>query len=164
MDVLSILSGIKGKVLDAAHFDLLRSAYDLQKENIEQLKCNNDAIRDGNAVLKQRIEQLEAEIARLETENADLRRRVTDTGADEVEYQPSGLAKQILRIYRQVDNGLLFDKHAASVLRKSQLEIETAFSELTKQRVVDRGILGDRGAGYYLTDAGRRLVLALEPD
>src|SRR5688572_26032865 len=58
MDVISILNGIKGKVLDAAHFDLLRSAYDLQNENIEQLKSNNEAIRENNILLRNASETL----------------------------------------------------------------------------------------------------------
>ena len=164
MDVVNILNGIKGKVLDAAHFDLLRSAYDLQNENIEQLKSNNEAIRDSNGLLKERIDKLEMEIARLKAENADLRARVADTSADTLEYEPTGIAKQILQVYRQVDEDLLFDKHAALVLPNSQLEVEVAFSELTKEKVVTSGIFGDRGTGYFLTDAGKRLVLSLEPD
>ncbi len=164
MDLVSILNGIKGKVLDAAHFDLLRSAYDLQNENIEQLKSNNEALRDSNSLLNERIDKREMEIARLKAENADLRARVADTSADTLEYQPTGLAKQILQMYRQVDEHLLFDKHAASVLPNSQLEVEVAFSELTKEKVVTSGIFGDRGAGYFLTAAGKRLVLRLEPD
>lgn len=171
MDVVSILNGIKGKVLDAAHFGLLRNAYDLQNENIEQLKSNSEALRDSNNLLKERLDKLESEIARLKPENADLRAqvadlvaRVADTSADTLEYQPTGLAKQILQVYRQVDEDLLFNKHAASVLAISQLEVEVAFSELTKEKVVTSGIFGDRGIGYYLTEPGKRLVLSLEHD
>ena len=56
MDVLSVLNGIKGKVLDAANHDLLRRAYDLQNDNIEQLKSNNDALRESNSMHKERID------------------------------------------------------------------------------------------------------------
>ncbi len=38
MEITAILNEIKGKVLDATHFELLKHAYDLQNQNIHQLK------------------------------------------------------------------------------------------------------------------------------
>jgi hypothetical protein len=69
MDISKILSDIKGKALDAAHFDLLKHAYDLQNENIEQLKSNNQALKESN-------EFLEEKVKRLEKENESLRKCV----------------------------------------------------------------------------------------
>jgi len=46
MEILSILAGLKDKVLDAAHYELLRGAYELQSKNIEQLQINNDALKE----------------------------------------------------------------------------------------------------------------------
>ncbi len=164
MNVVSILSGIKGKVLDAAHFDLLRSAYDLQAENTKQLKSNNDALSDSNGLLKERIDKLETEIGRLKAENADLRARAADRTAENTKYQPTGLPRRILLLYRQVDEHLLFDKQVASVLANSQLEVEAAFLKLTEEKIVRWGIFSDRGTGYFLTNTGTRLVLSLEPE
>ena len=42
MDVIAILQTLKGKVLDATHFDMLKHAYELQDQNLKQLKTNND--------------------------------------------------------------------------------------------------------------------------
>ena len=61
MDISKILSDIKGKVLDAANFDLLMHAYDLQNENIKQLKNNNQALKENNDLLKEKVENLEEE-------------------------------------------------------------------------------------------------------
>ena len=69
MDISRILNDIKGKALDAAHFDLLKHAYDLQNENIEQLKSNNQALRESNDLLAEKVK-------RLEKENESLRRSV----------------------------------------------------------------------------------------
>ena len=37
MDILGVLQTLKGKVLDATHFELLKHAYELQDENLKQL-------------------------------------------------------------------------------------------------------------------------------
>ena len=58
MDIVKILGGIKGKVLDAAHYELLENAYGLQNQNIQQLKANNDAIKENNLLLKSKLEEL----------------------------------------------------------------------------------------------------------
>ena len=63
---MQILAGLKDKVLDASHFDILRHAYELQNQNIEQLKTNNDALSSTFAVfirsrgLTQMVQQREA--------------------------------------------------------------------------------------------------------
>ena len=79
MDMLAILSGIKGKVLDAHNFDLLKRVYDLQNENIEQLKSNNEALKEKNglleekaALLKKDNESLKATIETLKSRLAAL--------------------------------------------------------------------------------------------
>ncbi len=163
MDILGILTGIKGKVLDAAHFDLLRSAYDLQNQNIEQLKSNNEAVTENNQLLRERCEKLETEIGRLKAENAGLRAELAEGKTAKIDYTPTGIPLQILRLYRQVDEHLLFDEQVTSVLSHSKLEIEVAFSELSENNIVSLGIMGDRGAGYYLTTPGKKLVLQIEP-
>ena len=56
MDITKILSTIKGKVLDAANYELLANAYDLQQQNIIQLKENNTSIKESNSLLKEKLE------------------------------------------------------------------------------------------------------------
>lgn len=66
MDVTSVLQSVKGKVLDAAHFELLKHAYGLQEENITQLKSNNEALKESNLLLQDKIKKLEVQSAELE--------------------------------------------------------------------------------------------------
>lgn len=51
MEITKILQTIKGKVLDATHFELLRNAYELQEKNITQLKSNNEALKESNVLI-----------------------------------------------------------------------------------------------------------------
>jgi predicted RNase H-like nuclease (RuvC/YqgF family) len=67
VDIPAILSSIKGKVLDAGHFDLLKHAYDLQNDNIEQLTRNNGLLKEEVARHKQEIKSLKAEAATLKS-------------------------------------------------------------------------------------------------
>ena len=163
MDILGILTGLKGKVLDAAHFDLLRSAYDLQNQNLEQLKSNNAAITENNELLRERCDRLETEIGRLKAENTDLRASLAKGKEETTDYLPTGIPLLILQLYRQVDDHLLFDQQVASVLPHSKLEIEVAFAELSANNSVSLGIMGDRGAGYFLSTLGKKLVLQVAP-
>jgi SMC interacting uncharacterized protein involved in chromosome segregation len=161
MDILGILAGIKGKVLDAANFELLRSAYDLQNQNVDQLKSNNAAITENNQLLREQCERLEEEIGRLKAENASLRAEQTRGKTTKIDYAPTGITLEILKLYRQVDSHVLYDEQVAPVLRHSKLEIEVAFSELSEHEIVSLGSIGSRGAGYYLTTAGKKLVLQI---
>jgi len=67
VDITAILSGIKGKVLDAQHFDLLKHAYDLQNQNIEQLKSNNEALKEKAQLLSEKATLLLRENEALKT-------------------------------------------------------------------------------------------------
>jgi len=161
MDIFGILTSIKGKVLDAANFDILRSAYVLQNQNIEQLKSNNEAITENNQLLRERCAKLEEEIVRLKAENANLHSEQDNGNTAKNDYTPTGISLQILQLYQKVDKSLLFDEQVASMIKHSKLEIEVAFSELSENKIVSWGIVGDRGIGYYLTTHGKRLVLNL---
>lgn len=163
MDILGILTRIKSKVLAAAHFDMLQSAYALQNQNAEQLKSNNDAITENNQLLREHCEKLEAEIGRLKVENAGLLVELTEGKTGETDYTPTDIPLQILKLYRHIDEHILFDEQVASELTHSKLEIELAFSELTENNIVSLGIMGDRGAGYFLTTYGKRRVLQIKP-
>ncbi|EHF7843799.1 hypothetical protein J3Y18_003593, partial [Salmonella enterica] len=59
---------VKGKVLDAAHFELLKHAYELQEHNISQLKTNNAALKESNELLKERSKGIEDKVEQLEDE------------------------------------------------------------------------------------------------
>lgn len=68
MDIVALLGGLKDKVLDLQHIELLKSAYEFQEMNIEQLKTALESTRGM-------FEEKKRELARLMEENAGL----TDT-------------------------------------------------------------------------------------
>jgi FtsZ-binding cell division protein ZapB len=68
MDVIAILTGLKGKALDLRDIELLKHAYELQDQNIKQLKENNDALRDAVAIAQDRVTSLEQENTELQNQ------------------------------------------------------------------------------------------------
>ena len=62
-----ILQGLKGKVLDLQHIEMLRHAYDLQEENVKQLKCNNDLLRDSAQRLEAQLQETSQRLREAET-------------------------------------------------------------------------------------------------
>ena len=58
MGAIQTLDLIKGKVLDAANFEILKSAYEMQEKNIEQLKTSNEALKDNNQALNEKFDSL----------------------------------------------------------------------------------------------------------
>lgn len=73
MDIVAILQGLKGKVLDLKDIELLKHTYDLQDQNQKQLKTNNDALRENAELVREKITRLQTEIDRLSAENQQLR-------------------------------------------------------------------------------------------
>jgi FtsZ-binding cell division protein ZapB len=68
MDVIAVLAGLKGKALDLRDIEILKHAYELQDQNIKQLKENNDALRDASKLAQDRVKSLEQENAELKTQ------------------------------------------------------------------------------------------------
>jgi chromosome segregation ATPase len=133
MEFSKILSEIKGKVLDAAHFDLLRHAYELQDENLKQLKSNNEALRENKEQLKEKISMLEQKIA-------ELKKRI-DYYQDQLknflaqEYEMSEVANAILNLYLEHDETVLNIKRYYSLMPFSKIQVETGIEELCKSKI-----------------------------
>lgn len=88
MNVTDILEGLKNKVLDAAHYDLLRRNYELLEENNQQLK--------------ERLEFLKEEFAKLKKDNLNLSGKV---GGLQAEVDLAAAAEQYI-----VEQGVAFKK------------------------------------------------------
>ncbi len=73
MEITKILSTIKGKVLDATNYELLSSAYEIQQQNIIQLKENNTSIKENNELLKNKIQNQEETIKDFKIEISKLK-------------------------------------------------------------------------------------------
>lgn len=59
MDSAGILGSIKEKALDATHFELLNQAYQRQVQRSDQLKNNNEALKEGNELLQHKARELQ---------------------------------------------------------------------------------------------------------
>ena len=171
MDPLKLLADVKGKVLDAINFDMLKSAYELQAQNLDQLKSNNDAFRENNELLKEKAARLQSDVVRLRTEVERLEKGAL---AKPPIYTPTGLPLQMLRSFKRRDASSLEDTQIMQDVRSGTLEFEAAIKELQMANLLRASSLrmrsrGDRGVSwggttYALSDEGRKLILALPND
>lgn len=161
MDILNILQTLKGKVLDATNFELLKHAYELQDENLKQLKSNNEALRESNDLVKEKMVRLESEVARLRNIIEELEKKVSPV-APVSGYSPSRAAAAILEQYVKNDETRLYDKQLFGLIRLSKIEIEAGLDELQMHKLIDIGSVSMNGASYYLTDEGKLFVLKKE--
>lgn len=158
MDILGILQALKGKVLDATHFELLKHAYELQNENLQQLKSNNDALKESNDLFKDKILRLEAEVGRLRATIEELEKKAP-VAAPVSGYSPSAAAAAILEQYVKSDELRLYDEQLFGMIKMSKIEIEAGLDELQMHNLIDIGAVGSRGANYFLTEEGKQFVL-----
>lgn len=161
MDVISILNGVKNKVLDARNYELLKRAYDLQNENIEQLKSNNEALKESNQLLQEKVE-------RLGNENESLRKSVEHLKEQVSKYPDtfhpgdlSEVARSVLKLYVQQDATELYDEDIIGSISYSRIHIEAALDELRKARILNIGgiDIGQGSSSYFLTEYGKKYLI-----
>jgi chromosome segregation ATPase len=153
MDITKILGDIKGKVLDAANFDLLKHAYELQENNIEQLKSNNEALKESNEQYIEKLYILEQEIKKLQKLITDYELRLEKLELNELEI--SEIADAILNLYLKTDETVLNLKKYYGVMPYTKIEIESGIGELSKKKI----LLPWRSIGNYgLTDIGKKYL------
>ncbi len=152
MDIIKMLSGIKGKVLDAAHFELLKQTYDLQNQNIAQLKENN-------LLLQKKAKRIEKDNKSLKSSLEELRKQIPSPSDSSCLSNLSDVARDILKLYLSRDLTHMFNTDMASLLPHSQIQIEAAIDELMKANILRLGgALINRGTMYYLTDSGTKYL------
>lgn len=154
MDITKILNDIKGKVLDAAHFDMLKRAYDLQQENIAQLKENNELLREAN-------QRLKGENETLKTTNADLVAKLkTLSHTHPGEF--TQVASDVLNLFLHQDTTSIHDEAIVNSLSHGRIKVEAALDELRKANILRReGNLLYEGFIYYLTETGKQYLAKL---
>jgi len=164
MDIIKILSTIKGKVLDAEHFEILQHVYELQNQNIEQLKNNNSALKESNNLLKEKNDNLEKENSELKKRIVFLENELTLKKSTELPQKLSEVAEAILRKCMQEDITNFNDKNMIRSLPYSKIEIEAGIDELSHLKLVHLGSVQMMGGGanYYLTTEGMKFVLKLQ--
>lgn len=162
MDITSILQGIKGKVLDAAHFDLLKHAYELQEQNINQLKSNNEAIKESNLLIQEKNKHISGEMVALESriqelEEALAKAQVPETALNE----PSSVALAVLGKFKERDVTDMYQHQIAHLLPHTNIEVESALDELSELELISFGSVSyENGVNYYLTGKGKKFLLA----
>jgi len=82
------------------------------------------------------------------------------SGIDQpAEYQPAGISKRLLLLYRRLDRECVFDDEVPFELSCSQLEVSVAFTELSNAGFLRISVARDGACGYTLTSRGTRFVV-----
>lgn len=134
MDISKILVDLKGKVLDAAHFDLLKHAYDLQEENIKQLKTNNNALRESNQLLQDEVSVLKKLRDDLANENSVVRAMFP---SDDIDLSED--ADYVLKVFLSRDAINVFEKDLLKESGVSIIRTQSGITELQEKGFVSYG-------------------------
>ncbi len=161
MDIGKILSEIKGKVLDAAHFELLESAYELQNQNIEQLKENNSAIKEKSALLQEKATHLEKENNELKARVEDLESQLANHSGQTEAIKLSEVAVAILRVCIERDITDFYSENMITVISFTRMQTEAAIEELEEKGLVALASVGPDGSNYYVTSEGKKFALEM---
>jgi len=159
MDILSILSGLKGKVLDATHFELLQSAYELQNQNISQLKENNAAIKESNVLLTDKIQQLTKQNNKLQDDIDNLKEKIP-----QVENEVSNVALALLKKCVEIDATDFYVDEMADLIPYTKMQFEAAIDELEEIKLLEFSINDPSGDNYIITRDGKKYILQMCSD
>ncbi len=151
MDISKILQSLKGKVLDATHFDLLKHAYELQEENIKQLKTNNEALKESHRILSDKVLALEIEQENLENEVSEIHKTLPKHEKKEL----SKFAKCVLDVYIKHDTTALFRDKIVQNSGLKNIEAEAGIAELVEIKHLFRAQRRAGGLYYQLSSTGK---------
>ena len=158
MDAISILNGIKNKILDAKNYELLKHTYDLQNQNIEQLKTSNEGFKEDNQRLRGEVDGLIAENESLKQTVAELTQKISQLSEGNESSGLSEAALAILHSYHQRDETCLGMEGEIIPDLKSKftkIQIESAIDEL-KTAVMIRREGRWEDVYYSLTEKGKK--------
>jgi FtsZ-binding cell division protein ZapB len=169
MDYSAILAGLKDKMLDLKHIEILRHAFNLQNETIQQLKTSNETFRDRNDFLKEQVTTLQGEVKMLQGKIETLQKSLPT----ESEYHPQGFALRIMLLYKDAGKTECYEGEMHRKLQCSDIELSVALRELSDNHILRcssfqressrrQGMASDTSGGCYkLTADGEKLVLRL---
>lgn len=172
MDAISILNGVKNKVLDAKNYELLKRTYDLQNQNIEQLKTSNEGFKEENKRLREEVDGLKAENESLKPTVAELTQKVSQLSEHIASAYLSDVAVAVLYLYHKLDRSELWDETdiIPSLINDfRRIQIESGIDDLMKAKMIKRGsyesdVLAVDGEvrgrrSLYLTPEGKKYVI-----
>lgn len=152
MDIVKILSGLKGKVVDAENFDILLNAYEFQNENIERLKDKNSALEENNNLLAKKGRLILRE-------NKTLKDKMSlNAGSSSEEVINTELSKTATTILKYCKNNEMTSFNSElilSLIPDNRAETEAAVEELEEHSYIDISGYGLNGSTYYLTIIGK---------
>ncbi len=154
MDISKILQNLKGKVLDATHFDLLKHAYELQEENIKQLRTNNDALKESHKLMAAKMATLESEHTNLEAEISVIQKALPEPK----EIELSEYAEEVLRVFRSVDSTQLMDIVIVGKSGLNNIQAESGIAELQEANYMFRGYKRVGGTLFKLNSSGKQRI------
>ena len=140
MDAISILNGLKNKILDAKNYELLKHTYDLQNQNIEQLKTSNEGFKEDNKRLREEVDGLKAENESLKQTVAKLTQKVSQLSEHTVSPCLSDVALAILELYRQHSGEPLYKKSQiipSLISNFSKIQIESGIDDLEETKMIE---------------------------
>ena len=140
MSFTKVIGSIKGKVLDAAHFEILKSAYELQEENIKQLQINNKLLEDKVTKLEEENKDFKEANQELSETISELQQKLYGFASDTGGVELSEVAHDILNVYKQHDETLLFDEFVASELSYSKIQVKAGFDELNTAGLTQQSV------------------------
>lgn len=147
MDMISILNGLKNKVLDVKNYELLKHTYELQEENIKQLKTSNETIKDNNKLLQEKVDLLEKENRELNKSLPKIQDRNESEVLSEVELA-------ILELYRERSAEPLYKESQIIPALSSnftRIQIEAEIDKLEEVKMLEWSHRkSDRGRSSWL--------------
>lgn len=162
MDAISLLSGLKDKVLDAKNIELLKHTYNLQNQNIEQLKTSNNTFKENNEHLQDEVNGLKTENESLKQTVAQLTQKVSQLNGDNVSSGFSDVAAHILNLYYEEGKTSLYrEKEIFPNLKFGEIKIESAIDELVAAKMLSCGGRNRNGTLFSLTVQGKKYLANL---
>lgn len=156
MDAISILNGVKNRVLDAKNYELLKRTYDLQNQNIEQLKTSNEGFKEDNKRLREEVKNLKTENESLTKTVAELTQKVSQLNKGSISSDLSKVALAILALYKQKDTTeLRKESQIIPALSSSfsKIQIQTGIDKLEKTEMIEcSSARQDRGYDPFAVD------------
>lgn len=158
-DIFNIFKELRQKGIDVNQIDLLKSAYEHQNLNLEQLKENNTALRESNDLLKEKIAQFENKNAQLKNELESVKKHLPVSRKDDL----SNSAIAILEICHERDITKFTELEMRTFLGKGEVETKRAIGELKKKMFIKLpSFFGSFGEiYYYLTQSGLEYMAKL---
>jgi predicted transcriptional regulator len=158
MDITKILSTIKGKVLDATNYELLVSAYDLQQQNIIQLKENNTSIKESNTLLKEKLDAYEKLIKEQEEKISQFEVQALIP----ISTNSESRAKEdndILIFLSNNSQSTIYKEHLSSHLNLQDAKTQYYLDGLLENKLVHASFSFSSPTSYSLTKHGRAYLV-----